>query len=581
MLASVDREALSSKDRVRLLQARNRLAAHVQGELYADLYAISRAEPVDEQDSRDPEQPYPWATAEIAFALTWTHTAATIRLDQAMRMIEDLPMVQAALAAGRIDVPKALVLCDEVCVLDSDVARGIVERLIDKAPEWTTGQLRARLRRLVLAADPQAALRQAKVKSTGRGVAISQEHSNLASIAGYDLLPHRVAASWERLTAIARAAKSAGDPRRMDELRADAMMDLLIGEGIAVGGPITNGDLRIEDHNENGGQEHRESSPTDGQPEPGSGATSQQPASHSNPAPGGQPATEAFDGDAPWPTAPADPDLLNPAADPAVTDPVVGDGARPAQPEPVPVEPAAEAAGDPSVDPEDERLRPYWLAGFDQLSRTRPGSCPHCAQTTARGPMPGPRRGVIDLQMSLDTLMGLDDLPAELAGFGPLLADIARQIVAERPDLQLRYSVYDEIDALIAHGTTNVRPPPGAVPTGRRTKRRPSAQVAAWVRARNRTCMAPGCRVPSSRCELDHTVAWVEDGESEPDNLGPGCPRHHRLKHSPGCQLIQFSPGTFGWQTPLGMQYMTKPDPPLYDDHRYLDPVVPDDPAAP
>jgi hypothetical protein len=96
--------------------------------------------------------------------------------------------------------------------------------------------------------------------------------------------------------------------------------------------------------------------------------------------------------------------------------------------------------------------------------------------------------------------------------------------------------------------------------------------VAAWVRARNRTCFAPGCRVPAGRCELDHTITWSEHGESEPDNLGPGCTRHHHFRHSPGCQLIQPSPGVFGWQTPLGMQYMTRPDPPLYDDHRYLDP---------
>jgi hypothetical protein len=49
--------------------------------------------------------------------------------------------------------PKAPVLCDEVYVLDPDLARRIVERVLGKAPEWTNGQLRARLRRLVLAAD--------------------------------------------------------------------------------------------------------------------------------------------------------------------------------------------------------------------------------------------------------------------------------------------------------------------------------------------------------------------------------------------------------------------------------------------
>jgi hypothetical protein len=105
LLASVDRTALSSKDRIRLAQARNRLASHVQGELYADLHAISRDQPVDEQPDDDPERRHEWAATEIAFALRWTHTTATIRLDQATRMVEDLPMVGQALAAGRIDMP--------------------------------------------------------------------------------------------------------------------------------------------------------------------------------------------------------------------------------------------------------------------------------------------------------------------------------------------------------------------------------------------------------------------------------------------------------------------------------------------
>jgi hypothetical protein len=69
---------------------------------------------------------------------------------------------------------------------------------------------------------------------------------------------------------------------------------------------------------------------------------------------------------------------------------------------------------------------------------------------------------------------------------------------------------------------------------------------------------------------LDHTVAWPAGGESEPDNLGPACVGHHRFKHSPGAQLVQINPGVFGWQTPKGMQYMTKPTPPLYDDARYI-----------
>jgi hypothetical protein len=229
-----------------------------------------------------------------------------------------------------------------------------------------------------------------------------------------------VAASWERINAIAKAAKAAGDPRRMDELRADIFTDLLIGEGVAVGEPITHGGL---DQPESTQARH---------------SATQQSASGSAEAPAGP-----VDLDTPWPRAPADPDLLDPAADPPLTQDGTDDG-RTDTDEPAPSEAPVQDEGDPAVDLGHEQLRRFWLAGFDQLATTRPGSCPHCGHrpTAAPGVLPAPRRGVVDLQMSVYTLMGLDQLPAELSGFGPLLADIARQVVAQRPDLQWRFSVY-------------------------------------------------------------------------------------------------------------------------------------------
>jgi hypothetical protein len=78
-LASVDREALSDKDRLRLLQARHRLASH------------------------------------------------------ARRLVEDLPAVHAALVAGDIDVPKALVILEVLATLELSLARQFVGRLIAEA----------------------------------------------------------------------------------------------------------------------------------------------------------------------------------------------------------------------------------------------------------------------------------------------------------------------------------------------------------------------------------------------------------------------------------------------------------------
>src|SRR5690606_26579470 len=80
LLATVDRTALSEKDRVRLLQARNRLSAHVQAELFDDLYAVSLDDEPDETAMR-PESPtrYPSAASAAAFAPSWPAPAAPAR----------------------------------------------------------------------------------------------------------------------------------------------------------------------------------------------------------------------------------------------------------------------------------------------------------------------------------------------------------------------------------------------------------------------------------------------------------------------------------------------------------------------
>jgi hypothetical protein len=197
--------------------------------------------------------------------------------------------------------------------------------------------------------------------------------------------------------------------------------------------------------------------------------------------------------------------------------------------------------------------------------------------------MPPPRRGVVDLQVSLTTLLGLSEVPGELGGWGPVVADIARQVAKQYRNGTWRFSIYNDIDELFSHDITRARPdcqPTGSAGGGgRRTNRRPTAGVAALVRARNRTCTAPGCRMPATSAELDHTLAWVEDGESDPDNMDPKCTYHHRYKHTSGAEVLQLAPGVLAWATPRGMQYVTRPTPPLFADaDELVEPDLPDPP---
>src|SRR5262245_60370212 len=139
-VADVDRSSLSDEDLIRLAQARQRLAAHVQAQLLADLHAIGgRADRLLCRTEQDRDE---WAQTEVAFAMTWTHTRAGGQLVFAEQLVDRLPAVFAALDAGDVDVPKAMVFADETVNLAEDVARRVVDQVLGQAPTLTTGQLR-------------------------------------------------------------------------------------------------------------------------------------------------------------------------------------------------------------------------------------------------------------------------------------------------------------------------------------------------------------------------------------------------------------------------------------------------------
>jgi hypothetical protein len=71
------------------------------------------------------------------------------------------------------------------------------------------------------------------------------------------------------------------------------------------------------------------------------------------------------------------------------------------------------------------------------------------------------RVGVAQVSVKLSTMIGLDDHPALIAGVGPVVADIARQIALNPlTNPQWRWSVFDPRGDLLHHGATNRRPTP-------------------------------------------------------------------------------------------------------------------------
>lgn len=94
---------------------------------------------------------------------------------------------------------------------------------------------------------------------------------------------------------------------------------------------------------------------------------------------------------------------------------------------------------------------------------------------------------------------------------------------------------------------------------------RPSARVAAAVRAAYRTCTFPRCDVPSARCQIDHLVPFDQDdprrgGWTIVTNLQPVCVFHHQAKTSKTWSAAMMAGGVILWSNSLGLRSITLPD---------------------
>jgi hypothetical protein len=176
------------------------------------------------------------AEMEIGAALACTTRAAAGQLDLAEDLINRLPAVHAAMLAGCIDYAKALLLSKATSGLSDEQARAVVDRILPDAPRKTTGQLRARLDRLVIKADPKAAQRRYRKGVRARRLAHWRDHDGTSVLSGTGLPVERSMAAFGRVDAIARWLKDQQDETRtLEQLRADVALDLL--QGLPVPGP--------------------------------------------------------------------------------------------------------------------------------------------------------------------------------------------------------------------------------------------------------------------------------------------------------------------------------------------------------
>lgn len=154
--------------------------------------------------------------------------------------------------------------------------------------------------------------------------------------------------------------------------------------------------------------------------------------------------------------------------------------------------------------------------------------------------MEGNGGGVITMTAPIDTLAGLSERTAHIPGLGPVVADVARQVLSEHPDADLRFRITA----------------PGGIVVGT-PSRRASRTLRRFVETRDETCVAPGCRMPAAECDIDHRQRWVDGGPTNNHNTQPLCRHDHQAKDDGGWALQSQDDGTYLWTSPLGHTYVT------------------------
>ena len=188
-----------------------------------------------------------------------------------------------------------------------------------------------------------------------------------------------------------------------------------------------------------------------------------------------------------------------------------------------------------------------------------------CVQATA-GELPGidtrlvaehrEHRPAVQVTVALTTLLGLDQLPGELAGYGPITAHTARRLATNGTWRRL---ITDPISGVCLDYDRKVYEPP--------------PDLREFVLTRDTTCAFPNCDRRAHTSHLDHIDDWANGGTTSASNLAPLCQRHHRLKHELSWTYLTDAkdPGAYTWTSPTGHTYYREPN-------RYTEPRP--DPSA-
>ena len=516
-----------------VLRAWDRVEAHAAARKFAAVAELMRRRPAPgtavEGPARIPAECEEFTVCELVTVLALSRWDADGMLSFAYDLAVRLPGTRAAFADGVVNQEKAEIIARATAVLTPEEARAAEALVLGRAGRLTPAGLRSAIARAVIQVAPDKARKRREKAAKEARVERWAEVSGNAGLAGRELPPAQVLAADQKITAWARQLKKAGLEGSMDELRARAYLDMLLGTDSR---PRHDGTGRDGTGLDGTG---RDGTGRDGTGRDGRGGASRALAGS---APGGPAAGAIPAGFAGKVNLIVTLATLLHLADRPGEIPGIG-----------PIDPwvardlARAAAQNPrttfcvTVTDQDGHAIGHGCARPEPKDQQRQRE-KHRQQGPMDGPDPSPGIGARDGPGFAFTATGQHGPPG---GYGTWRL---RTGGSGYPDLLVALDP-------IATGECDHRFEAKGHDPG--VKLRHLSQI------RHATCTGPSCRRPSTQADFEHNVPYAAGGRSCLCNGGPKCRFDHRLKQHPKWKVDQLPDGMFRWTAPSGRQYTAEP----------------------
>ena len=529
-------------------------------------------------------EPGEFACIEIALAVRVNRHSVRSVMAVARRLQAETPDAYDAWLAGEIDQPRAVKINHALLRLTKESSKQLLNATVVDVAVCKTVELLGRwLNQFVAMVEPDETDERLRRSLEDRYVSVRPDLDGISFLSAA-VSSVNAAAVDQVLTALAAAA-APDDPRTLQQRRADALVDVLLGR-ISNGchvhwvdGPDGTGNDVNDDHPD-GGRCHcdggcngdsgvdRPRAANDLQSHTGgdddsvshaSGAeddvcdypsradddeldhTSRAEDDHDDSADGVEPGLAPDCRDAKVPDSAGDGEFFGDGP---------GDGPDDGWEQPASVyRPDPRPAESPADDPEPLEPAPGPDSTGEPIEPERPDTrgggrvvVTPCAGNHQSNPIPA----VIGVIVSAQSLFGFSNAPGQLIDRSALVPADTIRALAQQPGTLFHRLITDEKGRLL--DVTELG-------------RFPSRKLGLAVQFRDGVCIGPACHTPASHCDLDH-ITPVPEGPTTGTNLGPECRCEHRAKTHAGHQVARIDPDTTAWTTPTGHRYL-KQSPPL------------------